>query len=209
MTYILDVLGKLEQQRVALMDAMRAAKDSGGSSVKVIQTYYGIRNSTRNAATTTAAKSDIMPVAGDDDRILGKIVELAVVPISTALAREMPGDSNHHVIRDIGDTLRQGFTALTAVIRLMVKVDPMEMSDDFFELANKGSDWFKGKKARCLYAYVLLCLRCSRRNMGRLISTSTVRYVKRGLCSEIRKATRRSTFAKGVYRTRNGFSRKC
>ncbi len=33
----------------------------------------------------------------------------------------------------------------------------MEMSDDFFELANKGSDWFMGKETRCLDAYALLC----------------------------------------------------
>ncbi len=31
--YILEVLGKLGQQRVALMDAMRAAKDAGGSAL--------------------------------------------------------------------------------------------------------------------------------------------------------------------------------
>ena len=95
-TYILDVLGKFGQQRVALMDTMRVAKDAGGSSLKAMQTYYGIRNSVLNAATTTAVKSDIMTVAGDDDRILGKIVELTFVPITTALAREMPHDSNHH-----------------------------------------------------------------------------------------------------------------
>jgi hypothetical protein len=82
-TYILDVLGKLGQQRVALMDAMRAAKDAGGSSLKAMQTYYGIRNSARNAVTTTAAKSDIRTSAGDDNRILGKIVELTFAPIST------------------------------------------------------------------------------------------------------------------------------
>ncbi len=33
----------------------------------------------------------------------------------------------------------------------------MEMSDNFFELVNKGSDWFMGKEARCLDAYALLC----------------------------------------------------
>jgi hypothetical protein len=121
-----------------------------------MQTYYGIRNSARNAATTTAAKSDIMAAAGDDGRILGKIVELAFVPISTALAREIPGDSNHHGIRDIGDTLRQGFTALAAAIRLMAKADSMEMVNDFFELAIEGSDWFMDKEARCLEAYELL-----------------------------------------------------
>jgi hypothetical protein len=97
-----------------------------------------------------------MTAAGDDGRILGKIVELAFVPISTALVREMTGNSNHHVIRDIGDTLKQGFTALVNDIRLMFKGDPMEMSDDFFELANKGSDWFMVKEARCLDAYALL-----------------------------------------------------
>jgi hypothetical protein len=59
------------------MDSMRAAKDAGGSSLKAMQTYYGIRNSARNVATTTAAKSDIIAVTGDDGRILGKIVELA------------------------------------------------------------------------------------------------------------------------------------
>jgi hypothetical protein len=91
-----------------------------------------------------------MVAACDDGRILGKIVELAFVPISTALTREIPGDSNHHGIRDIGDTLKQGFTALAAAIRLMTEADPMEMSDDFFELANKGSDWFMDKEARCL-----------------------------------------------------------
>jgi hypothetical protein len=69
----------------------------------------------------------------------------------------MTGDSNHHGIRDIGDTLKQGFTTFAAVIRLMAKADPMEMSDDFFELANKGSDWFMDKEARCLDAYALLC----------------------------------------------------
>ena len=40
--YILEVLGKLGQQRVTLMDVMRSAKDSGGSSVKALQTYYSI-----------------------------------------------------------------------------------------------------------------------------------------------------------------------
>ncbi len=105
-TYILDVLGKFGQQQVALMDAMRATKDAGGSSLKTMQTYYGIRNNARNATTTTVAKSDIMAAAGDDGRILRKIVELAFVPISTALTREMTVDSNHHVIRDIGDTLK-------------------------------------------------------------------------------------------------------
>jgi hypothetical protein len=88
---------------------------------------------------------------------LVKIVELVFVPISTGLAREIPGDSNHHGIRDIGDALKQGFTVFTIAIRLMVKTDPMEMSDDFFELANKGSDWFVDKEARCLEAYALLC----------------------------------------------------
>jgi hypothetical protein len=39
----------------------------------------------------------------------------------------------------------------------MAKADPMEMVDDFFELAIKGSDWFMGKEARCLEAYALLC----------------------------------------------------
>ena len=91
-----------------------------------------------------------MAAPGDDVRISDKIVELAVVPISTVMAREMRGDSNHHGIRNIGDTLKQGFTVFTAAIRLMVKTDPMEMSDDFFELANKGSDWFVDKEARCL-----------------------------------------------------------
>ena len=51
-TCILDVLGKLGQQRVALRDAMRAAKDAGGCSLKGIQTYYGIRNSVRDAASS-------------------------------------------------------------------------------------------------------------------------------------------------------------
>jgi hypothetical protein len=37
----------------------------------------------------------------------------------------------------------------------MDKVDPMEMSDDFFEFANKGSDWFMDKEARCLDASML------------------------------------------------------
>ncbi len=41
--YILEVLSKLGQQRVTLMDAMRAVKDAGGSSLKTIQTYYGLR----------------------------------------------------------------------------------------------------------------------------------------------------------------------
>jgi hypothetical protein len=67
-----------------------------------METYYGIRNNVRNADTTTDAKSDIMTTAGDDVRILAKIVELSFVPISTTLAREMSGDSIHHGIRDIG-----------------------------------------------------------------------------------------------------------
>jgi hypothetical protein len=74
-------------------------------------------------------KQNDLVATGDDGRILGKIVELAFVPISTALTREMPGDSNHHGIRDIGDTVKQGFTSLAATIRLMAKADPMEMSD--------------------------------------------------------------------------------
>jgi hypothetical protein len=98
-----------------------------------------------------------MATTGDDGRILDKIVELAFVPISTTLARKMPDDSNHHGIRDIGDTLKQGFTELAAVIRLMTKADPMEMSDDFFELVNKGCDWFMVKETRCLDTYVLIC----------------------------------------------------
>ena len=156
--YILEVLGKLGQQRVALMDAMRAAKDAGGSALKALQTYYGIRNSARDAATTAEAKADIMAASGDDGRVLGKIVELAFVPISTALAREMLGDSNHHGIRDIGHTLQQGFTAFTAAVRLMAKADPKEMANDFFELALMGSEWFVGKEARCLEAFELLCI---------------------------------------------------
>jgi hypothetical protein len=139
------------------MDTMRETKDTGGSLLKAMQTYYGIRNNAHNATTTTTVKSDIMTAAGDDGRILGKIVELAFVPISTVLTGEMSDDSNHYVIRDSGDTLKQGFTTLVVVNRLMVKVDPMEMSDDFFELANKGSDWFVDKEVRYLEVYALLC----------------------------------------------------
>ena len=84
-------------------------------------------------------KSDIITDVGEDGRFLVKIVELIFVPISTTLTREMSDDSNHHDIRDIGDTLKQGFTTFVTVIRLMTKVDPMEMSDNFFELVNRVS----------------------------------------------------------------------
>ena len=86
----------------------------------------------------------------DDGRILVKIVELVFVPISPVLAPEMPGDTNQHGIRDIGHTLKLGFTAFAAAIRLMAKAEPMEMADDFFELAIQGSDWFMNKEARWL-----------------------------------------------------------
>ncbi len=140
---------------MALMDAMRAAKDAGGSALKALQTYYGIRNSARDSATTAETKADIMAASGDDGRVLGKIVELAFVPISTALAREMLGDSNHHGIRDIGHTLKQGFIVFTAAVRLIAKVDPKEMANDFFELTLMGSEWFVGKEARCLEVFEL------------------------------------------------------
>ena len=72
MAYILDILGGLGQQRVALMDSVRAGKDAGGSVLKVMKTYYGIRNSAREATTTLAAKADIVAASGDDGRILSK-----------------------------------------------------------------------------------------------------------------------------------------
>jgi hypothetical protein len=56
-TYILDVLGRLGQQRVA----------------------------SRDVVTTSNVKTDITSVTGNDDRILVKIVDLAFVPISTVL----------------------------------------------------------------------------------------------------------------------------
>jgi hypothetical protein len=87
-------------------------------------------------------KDNILAVTDDDGRILIKIVEMAFVPISPALAHEMPDDTNQHGIRDIGSTLKQGFTVFATTIRLMAKSDPMEMADDFFELAIQGSDWF-------------------------------------------------------------------
>ncbi len=51
-TYILDILSRLGQPRVALMDTMRTEKD-GGSSLKTMKMYYGIRNSARKVATTS------------------------------------------------------------------------------------------------------------------------------------------------------------
>ena len=108
------------------MDDMRVAKDSGGCSLKGIKTYYGIRNSARDADTTTTAKENILPAAGDDGRILVKIVELVFVPISPVLTPEMPGDTNQHGIHDIGSTVKLGFTTFATDIRLMTKADPMD-----------------------------------------------------------------------------------
>ena len=44
MEYILDVLGLMHPQRVALMDTIWSGKDAGGSSAKTTKTYFGIRN---------------------------------------------------------------------------------------------------------------------------------------------------------------------
>jgi hypothetical protein len=56
------------------MDAMLASKDAGGDMMKTIQTFFAIRNSALDAAETEAAKEGIMASAGDDGRILAKII---------------------------------------------------------------------------------------------------------------------------------------
>jgi regulator of replication initiation timing len=61
LAYVLDLLGGLGQQRVALMDSVRAGKDAGGSVLKVMQTYYGIRSSARATATSHPTSNPPMP----------------------------------------------------------------------------------------------------------------------------------------------------
>jgi hypothetical protein len=135
------------------MDAMRASKDAGGDMMKAIQTFFAIRNSALEAAETEAAKEGIMAAAGDDGRILAKIIEVAFVPISPALAHQITGDVNQYGIRDVGKALNQGFAAFAAAIRLMAKADIMEMVNDLFELVLNGTEHFVNREARCLGSF--------------------------------------------------------
>jgi hypothetical protein len=153
--FVLEVLGKLRlpPPRVTLMDTMRASKDDGGDMMKAIQTFFAIRNSALEEEETEAAKEGIMTVAGDDGRILAKIIEVAFVPISPALAHQITGDVNQYVIRDVGKALNQGFTAFTAAIRLMAKADIMEMVNDLFELVLHGTEHFVNREVHCLGSF--------------------------------------------------------
>jgi len=94
--FILEILGKLQlpPQRVALMDRMRASRDAGGDMLVALQTYYMIRDSAIEAADSQNAKDGIMAAAADDGRILSKIIEVAFVPVSPALAHALSGDVN-------------------------------------------------------------------------------------------------------------------
>ncbi len=155
MGFILEILGKLHlpTTRVALMDAMRASKDAGGDMMKAIQTFFVIRNSALETEETESAKEDIMTTAGDDGRILAKIIEVAFVPISPELAHQITGDVNQYVIRDVGKTLNQGFAVFATAIRLMTKTDIMEMVNDLFELVLHGTEHFVNREARCLGSF--------------------------------------------------------
>ncbi len=98
-------------------------------------------------------REGIMTATGDDGRILAKIIEVAFVPISPALAHQITGDVNQYVIRDVGKTLNQGFAAFAAPIRLMAKDDIMEMVNDLFELVLNGTEHFVNREARCLGSF--------------------------------------------------------
>ena len=148
--YVLEVLGHLQQQRTALMDAMRASQDAGGSSTKAMSAYFEIRNRALDAASTQLAKDNIAAAAGDDGSILTKIVEVAFASVSPALAREMAGDIHQHGIRELANKIHVGLASFAAAIRLMTKADPMEMADAFFELALEGSSVFINKECKCL-----------------------------------------------------------
>ena len=121
--------------------------------LKAIETYYAIRNSALETAETETVKQGIMAAVGDDGRILAKIIEVAFVPISPALAREIAGDTNQYGIRDVGKALNQGFAAFATAVRLMAKADIMEMVNDLFELALNGTEHFVNREARCLGSF--------------------------------------------------------
>jgi hypothetical protein len=87
MEYILDVLGQMQPQWVALMDVIRVGNDSGSDSLKAAKSYFGIRNRTRDAATTQSSKDNIFAASGDDANILLRIVETVFVPISPTLSK--------------------------------------------------------------------------------------------------------------------------
>ena len=71
------------------MDAIRAGKDAGDSSLKATKTYFGIRNSARDAGTTHPAIDHIVAAAGDDGTILLKIVE-AIAAATRLMAKANP-----------------------------------------------------------------------------------------------------------------------
>ncbi len=75
---------------------------------------------------TTVAKDNILETTSDDGRILIKIMELVFVPISPALVRKIPGDTNQHGICDIGSTIKEGVTVFTVTIRLLMCLESME-----------------------------------------------------------------------------------
>jgi hypothetical protein len=142
--FILEILGKLQlpPARMTLKDSMRTSNDDGGDMMKAIQTFFAIRNIALEAAETETAKEGIMVAAGDDGRILAKIIEVAFVPISPVVTHQITGDVNQYVIRDVGKALNQGFAAFAAAIRLMAKADIMEMVNDLFELVLHGTEHF-------------------------------------------------------------------
>ena len=118
-----------------------------------LQTYYTIRDRAVDAAGSEQAKEAIMAAAGDDGRILSKIIEVVFVPISPALASSLSGDVNEFGIHDVGQALPQGFAAFATAIRIMAKADVLEMVNDLFELVLNGTEHFLTNEARCLGHY--------------------------------------------------------
>jgi hypothetical protein len=150
--FILEILVRVQlpPQRVALMDAMRACKDAGGDLLVSLQTYYAIRDRVVETAGSEQARDGIMAAAGDDGRILYKIIEVAFVPVSPSLVHTLSGDVNEFGVRDVGQALHQGFAAFATAVRLMAKDDVLEMVNDSFELVLNGTELFLTNKARCL-----------------------------------------------------------
>jgi hypothetical protein len=69
---------------------------------------------------------------GDDGGILVKIVEVAFVPESQALAKQMSGDESFHGVKQIGNKLDIGFTCFTLAVRKFAKTNTLDVADDIF-----------------------------------------------------------------------------
>jgi hypothetical protein len=150
--YVLEVLSRGPSQRVALQDGLRSGKEEGGDVLVCMEKYHSIIDMA--AENMTEDERKLMQAAtGDDGDILVKIVEVAFVPESEALAKQMSGDERFHGAKEIGDKLAMGFTCFTLAVRIFAKTNILDVADDIFYIYDNRQELFVTQEARCLGAF--------------------------------------------------------